>query len=369
MLNEKRLLNEFMELVQIDSLSAKEGAIAKVLMEKLEDLGLDVTRDDAGEKVGGETGNIIATLKGEKEGDPILFACHMDTVKPGEGVKPEVRDGVIYSDGTTILGADDKAGIAAILEAIRQLKEQKTPHRDIEVVFTIWEEGGLNGAKNLDLSKINGKYGFILDSAGSPGEIVTQGPTQESIKVTINGTPAHAGLAPEEGVSAIMVAARAIENMNLLRIDEHTTANIGVVQGGEATNIVMPKLEIKAEARSSSGERLEAQVKHMIETFEKAAEDMGATLDIEHERVYPPFDIPEDSEIVQKTKEALSNIGIEGYVAATGGGSDTNILNGKGITALNLGIGMKKPHTLEEHISIEDLNNTARMTYQLMKIF
>ncbi len=369
MINEKRLLEEFLELVQIDSHSSKEGKIAKVLVKKLEELGLEVTQDDAGEKVGGETGNIIAHLKGDKAGDPILFSCHMDTVKPGEGIKPEIRDGVIYSDGTTILGSDDKAGIASVLEALKQVKEQKKSHRDIQVVFSIWEEGGLFGSKNLDFSKIKAEYGFVLDSAGSSGEIVTKGPTQDSLTVTINGRPAHAGLAPEEGISAIMVAAKAIENMKLLRVDEDTTANIGVVQGGEATNVVMPKLEIKAEARSSSEEKVEAQTNHMIEVFENTAKEMGATVDIEHERVYPPFNIPEDHEIVRKTKEAFKNIGIEGHTASTGGGSDTNIFNGKGVTSLNLGVGMKKPHTLEEHISIEDLNNTAKVTFQLMTIF
>lgn len=369
MVNQERLIQEFLELVQNDSLSSKEGKIAKVLVEKLQGLGLEVMIDKAGEKLGGETGNIIAKKKGTKNGKTILFSCHMDTVVPGEGVKPVIRDGVIYSDGTTILGSDDKAGIAAILEAIRVLNENNIEHSDIEIAFSIWEEGGLFGAKNLDYSQLKAEYGFVLDSGGSPGEIITVGPAQDKIIAKIIGRPAHAGVAPEEGISAIMVAARAIENMKLLRIDSETTANIGVISGGSATNIVTPEVNIKAEARSINSDKLKAQTAHMIETFKKAAEDFGAQVEIDAETMYPPFNISDNDEIVLKVKEALSRMGVEGCTKPTGGGSDTNIFNGNGIKAVNLGIGMKKPHTLEEHISIEDLTNSARMVTEIIKSF
>jgi tripeptide aminopeptidase len=232
MVNRERVVEEFLELVQISSHSGKEGTIARVLTKKLEALGLEVYTDDAGKRTGGETGNIIAKLKGTTGGAAILFCCHMDTVTPGKGVKPVIKDGIIYSDGTTILGGDNKGGIAAVLEGIRSLKEGNTPHGDVEVVFSIWEEGGLLGAKNLDYGKLKAKYGFVLDSGGSPGEIITVGPSQDQIKAKIHGRSAHAGVAPEEGISAIMIAARAIDNMKLLRIDEETTANIGVIRGG-----------------------------------------------------------------------------------------------------------------------------------------
>ncbi len=369
MINNQRLINEFLELVQIDSPSSQEGEVAKVLVEKLEAIGCEVVIDDAGIKMGGETGNVIATLKGNRPGRKLLFSSHMDTVSPGIGVKPIIDEanGIIKSDGTTVLGSDDKAGIAAILEGLRTIKENNIDHADIQIVFSIWEEGGLNGAKNLDYSKIDADLAFVLDSGGSPGEIIVQAPAQDAIKVKITGRPAHAGLQPENGISAIMVAAKAIENMKLLRIDEETTANIGIVKGGVATNIVMPELEIVAEARSLSEEKLDKQTAHMVETFKNAANEFKAQIDIEVQRAYAPFTVEENDEIVLLAKKAFSNMGIEGKCGSTGGGSDTNILNKNGVKAVNLGIGMKKAHTLEEYIAIEDLLNSAVMVTELIK--
>ncbi len=363
MVNKQRLIDEFLELVQIDSPSSKEGKVAQVLVKKLEEIGCEVIIDNAGEKTGGETGNVIATLKGNRSGKKILFSSHMDTVSPSIGVKPIIDEanGIIKSDGTTVLGSDDKAGIAAILEGLRNIKENNIDHADIQIVFSIWEEGGLHGAK------IDAEYAFVLDSGGSPGEIIVKAPAQDAIKVKIIGKPAHAGLQPENGISAIMVASRAIENMKLLRIDEETTANIGIVKGGIATNIVMPELEIVAEARSLSEEKLDAQTNHMVETFKNAAKEFGAEIEIEVKRAYGPFNIDETDGIVQLVKKAFSNMNIEGKTASTGGGSDTNILNKNGIKAVNLGIGMKNAHTLEEYIAIEDLINSAVMVGEIIK--
>lgn len=363
MINRERLINEFLELVRIDSPSSEEGAVARVLVAKLEQLGLAVYIDDAGMKTGGETGNIIAKLSGNRPGKSVLFSCHMDTVGPGIGITPIVDEvnSIIKSDGTTILGADDKAGIAAVLEAIRTIKENAIPHGDIQIVFTIWEEGGLFGAKELDFSKINSDFTFVLDSSGSPGRIVVQSPSQDKIKVKITGRAAHAGFSPEEGISAVMVAARAIDNMKLLRIDEETTANIGIINGGLATNIVMPYLEITAEARSLNNSKLEAQTKHMVDTFTEAAIHFGAEIDIETLRQYSAFCIAENEEIVNMAKKAFLKLGIEPKVVASGGGSDANVFNANGIKSINLSMGMQKPHTLEEYILIEDLVTCARM--------
>lgn len=369
MVNQDRVVNEFLELVQIDSLSGKEGAVAKVLVKKLEDMGLEVRIDDAGANIGGETGNVIAKLKGTVGGPTILFSCHMDTVTPGEGIKPIIKDGVIYSDGTTILGGDDKAGISAILEGLKLVSENNIEHSDVEIVFSIWEEGGLFGAKNLDTSKLDAKYAFVLDSGGSPGEIIVTGPAQDKVNAKIFGKPAHAGVSPEEGISAIMIAARAINSMKLLRIDEETTANIGIISGGQATNIVAPEVTIKAESRSINEEKLNAQTAHMVEVFEKAAADFGGRVEMEVERMYPAFNVDPEDEIVKKAKEVFQRMGIPSHTAPTGGGSDTNVLNGKGIKSINLGIGEKKPHTLEEHLYIKDLVSASQMVAELIKIF
>lgn len=368
MINEKRIVDAFCQYVQIDSPTKSEGQFAAFISKELKALGFEVTIDGAGEIVGSDTGNVIAKLKGTTNGETILLSCHMDTVSPGIGIKPMIRDGVIYSDGTTILGGDDKAGIAAIIEAIKSIQENHIQHADIEVVFSIFEEGGLHGAKNLDYSQIHAKKAFVLDSGGDPGQIIISGPAQDKLSVKVVGKPAHAGVAPEEGISAVMVAARAIDRMKLLRIDEETTANIGVISGGSVTNIVMPELTIQAEARSLDNEKLALQSQHMIDCFNEAAAHFGATVEIDHKRMYNAFSIDENAPIVNLVKKACNNIGLSGFTAPSGGGSDTNILNEKGIDAVNLGIGERKPHTLEEHLYIKDLVSSAALVVEIIKL-
>lgn len=367
MINQERIVNEFLKYVQIDSPTKKEGKFARFIEEELKNIGLEVYVDDAGDQVGSDTGNIIAKLKGSKDMEPILFSCHMDTVSPGEGIKPVIKDGVIYSDGTTILGGDDKAGIAAVVEALKVIKENNIEHGPIEVVFSIYEEGGLFGAKNLGYTKIEAKRAFVLDSGGDPGQIIIKGPAQDKINAKIIGKPAHAGVCPEEGISAIQVVAKAISSMNLLRIDEETTANIGVIQGGKVTNIVCPEVEIKAEARSLDNDKLDKQTTHMVDCLKEAAKEFGAEVEIDTKRMYSAFVIEEKDEIVKVVKNACKNIGLKPFTQASGGGSDTNILNGKGIKTVNLGIGEKKAHTLEEHLKIEDLVNSAKLVLEIIK--
>lgn len=368
MINEKRLLERFLNYVQIDSPTKYEREFAEYIMKEMEKMGLEVHMDDAGEKVGSNSGNVIGRLKENTDGEAILFSAHMDTVSPGKGIKPVIKDGVIYSDGTTVLGGDDKAGIAAILEAIETVIEKGIPHGDIEVVFSIYEEGGLYGAKNLDYTKLKAKKGFVLDSGGNPGEIIIQGPAQNKIYAKFIGKEAHAGVAPENGISAIQMAAEAISNMKLLRIDEETTANIGVISGGEATNIVTKEVKIQGEARSLSDEKLQKQTEHMVKCCEEAAQKFGGRVEVEVDHSYGAFKVEEDAEIVQKVKEACRNIGLEPYTTSSGGGSDTNILNANGIVAVNLGIGERKPHTVEEHIHIKDLENAARLVLEIIKV-
>ncbi len=368
MVNRNRIVDAFCQYVQISSPTKSEGEFAKFIAKELESLGLCVYVDGAGEIVGSDTGNVIAKLEGTVPGETILFSCHMDTVSPGINIKPIIRDGVIYSDGTTVLGGDNKAGIAAVVEALRVLKENNIPHADIEIALSIYEEGGLHGAKNMDYSKLSAKKAFVLDSGGEPGQIVIQGPAQDKMNVKIIGKPAHAGVAPEEGISAVMVAADAIKRMQLLRIDEETTANIGVINGGSVTNIVMPELTIQAEARSLDNAKLDKQSQHMVECFQAAAEAFGAKTEIDLVRMYGAFKLNETDAIVETVKKACENLSIKPYTAASGGGSDTNIFNANGITAVNLGIGEKKPHTLEEHLHIKDLVTTAELLVELIKL-
>lgn len=369
MINKDRLVERFLSYVQIDSPTKEEREFAEYLMKEMKGLGLDVQMDGAGEKVGSNSGNLIGRLKGNTQGETILFSSHMDTVSPGRGIKPQIKDGVIYSDGTTILGGDDKAGIAAIMEALETIKDKDIPHGDIEVLFSIYEEGGLYGAKNLDYSSLQAKYGFVMDSGGSPGEIIIQGPAQNQIDVKFIGREAHAGVSPEEGISAVQMAGEAISKMKLLRIDEETTANIGLIMGGGATNIVTNEVIFKAEARSLNDEKLEIQTNHMIKCCEDAAAKFGGKVEIDVSHEYGAFKIDENAEVVNKVKEACRNIGLEPLTGKTGGGSDTNILSNNGLPSVNLGMGARKAHTLEEHIHIKDLEDAGRLALEIIKVF
>ncbi len=367
MINQNRVVDAFMAYVQISSPTKHERKFADYITAVLKELGAEVTMDDAGSKVGSDSGNVIARFKGTKAGTPILFSCHMDTVSPSVDIKPHIKDGTIYSDGTTILGGDDKAGIAAIVEAIRVIKENNIDHADLEVVFSIYEEGGLHGAKNLDYSQFQAKRAFVLDSGGDPGEVIISGPAQDKLNFKVLGKPAHAGVSPEEGISAIMIASRAIDRMTLLRIDEETTANIGKIEGGGATNIVTPEVTIAAGARSLDNDKLKKQSDHMVACFEEAATFFGGKVEAEVTRMYSAFHVDPEADIVKVAFKACENAGLKPFTKASGGGSDTNILNANGITAVNFGIGERKPHTLEEHLHIKDLVAASQLVLELIK--
>lgn len=355
MVNRERLVAEFIELVSIDSITKMERQMADVLKAKLQGMGIAVFEDSAGKEIGGNSGNLICTIKGQKDVPAIILMAHMDRVIPGLGIKPVIEGNVIKSDGTTILGGDDAAGIECILEAVRAVKENNISHGDIQIAFTIAEEGGLFGARYLDYSKIYAKYGFVLDSGGTVGTVSVRAPSQYKIDVTVKGKAAHAGIEPEKGISAIQIASEAISNMMLGRIDEETTANIGVITGGQATNIVCDMVEIKAESRSRNQNKLEVQTHHMKKCFEDAAAKFGGRVDYNAELAYPAFEIKEDQPIIPILGKASKKIGIELILEATGGGSDTNIINGKGIQAVNLSVGMEKVHSVEEQININDM--------------
>lgn len=367
MINQERLVNRFLDYVQIDSLSFEEKNFKERLKNDMEELGLEVYEDNAGEKIGSNSGNLIAKLKGDSD-LTLMFSAHMDTVGPGRGIKPEIRDGVIYSDGTTILGGDDKGGVAAIMEMLTVLVEEDIPHHNIEVVFNIAEEKGLFGSIYLDYSKLNADMGFVFDCDGAPGSIIVQGPAQNQIDVKFKGKAAHAGVSPEEGISAIQIAAEAISNMKLLRVDEETTANIGFIQGGGPTNIVTDEVVIKGEARSLDDEKLKKQTEHMVECVKEAQEKYGIEGEIEVSESYKAFKIEEDALPVQFVKKANEKLGIETKLITSGGGSDTNNYNLKGIPSVNLAIGQNKPHSVEENLAIKDLVNTSKIALEIAKI-
>jgi len=358
MINQDRLVSTFLELVQIDSPSGHEEEIARHLTAALKSLGLTVVRD--------ETGNVIGRLAGE--GAPLLVSAHMDTVEPGRGVNPVVANGMITSDGTTILGGDDKSGVAAILEALRVLVEQGLPHPPLEVALTVSEETGLNGAKGLDLTTLRAKEGIVLDSGGPIGAIVVSAPSQNRLRAVVHGKTAHAGVEPEKGINAIVVAAEAIAAMPLGRIDEETTANVGRIQGGTATNIVPDRVEMAGEARSHDESKLEVQVQAMTEALKKAASQHGAAVEIDVERSYSTFKLSEEDAIVRRAMAAANTLGLTPLLVSSGGGSDANVFNAGGIATINISSGMDRVHTTEERLAVEDLVQCAEFLLGILRL-
>lgn len=367
MVNRERMVEEFLELVRIDSITKKERRMADTLKGKLASMGYETIEDDAGSKIGGDAGNLICTVKGTTDVPAVVVMAHMDTVVPGIGKNPRIDGEYIRTDGTTVLGGDDAAGIESILEALRVLREEKIPHGDIQVVFTIAEEGGLFGSKNLDYSKIYARYGIVLDGGGPIGSVAVVAPSQHKIDVLVKGKAAHAGMEPEKGVSAVQIAAEAISNMKLGRIDEETTANVGIINGGQATNIVVDRVDIRAEARSRNEQKLNVQTAHMKECFEKAAAKFGGSVEFQATLEYPAYHISPDAPIIGMLGSAAKDVGIELLLEATGGGSDTNIVNGKGIEAVDISIGMDKVHSVEEQIKIDDLVKSAEFLVAILR--
>ena len=368
MINQERLLNQFLELVQIDSETKFEKEISIVLKKKFEELGLEVIEDDTTAITGHGAGNLICTLAATKENvDPIYFTSHMDTVVPGVGVKPSIKDGYIVTDGTTILGADDKTGLSVMLEILTVIKENNIPHGTIQFIITVGEESGLLGAKALDPKLIQAKYGYALDSDGKVGNIVVAAPTQAKVKATILGKTAHAGVAPEKGVSAITIASKAIAKMPLGRIDKETTANIGSFAGGKQTNIVCDHVDILAEARSLVEDKMLAQVAKMKEAFESTATEMGGQAVVEVDVMYPGFKFGEGDHVVEVARKAAAKIGRSCELQQSGGGSDANVICGFGIPTVNLAVGYEDIHTTNEKMTIEELNKLAEMVLAIIE--
>ncbi|GGI95647.1 hypothetical protein GCM10010885_01650 [Alicyclobacillus cellulosilyticus] len=361
-MDEAWIRETFLQLVQIDSPSLREGKVAAYVREVLQSLGFSVIEDDAGKTLGGECGNLIATLPGDAGRRRVLLLAHMDTVRPGEGVKPRVSaDGVVRSDGTTVLGADDKAGITAILAAVKALVERKLPHGQVQVVFTVAEEIGLAGAKHLHPSLIASDAGLCLDAEGPLGTLVVAGPSQVKWTAEVKGRAAHAGVAPEKGISAIRVAAQAVAKMPHGRIDEETTVNIGSFVGDGPTNIVCDHVRLIGEARSRDERKLAQVMADIAAAFQQAAEACGAAASLQHERMYDGFRFAADHPVRQLAETALRQAGFPVQATATGGGSDANILTSLGVPTINVGIGYEDIHTTSEHIRIQDIVGAARV--------
>ncbi|MCY0896702.1 MAG: M20/M25/M40 family metallo-hydrolase [Alicyclobacillaceae bacterium] len=360
-MNAEWIERTFLELVQISSHSLEEGRMAQRCQKELAELGFSITFDQAGEQLGGETGNLIATLPGDSSLPKVLLAAHMDTVQPGRGVSPRVDAGVVHSDGSTVLGADDKAGVTAILSAVRYIVQNRVPHGQIQVVLTIAEEIGLQGARHLDMSLIHSDVGLSLDSGGAIGTIPVAGPTQVKWEATFVGKSAHAGVAPERGISAIRVAARAVAQMPHGRIDEETTVNIGSFVGESPTNVVAERARLLGEIRSRNDEKLEKIIHQMQQVFEATAAENAARVEFRHQKMYDGFRYGSDSPARQRIEAAMQRLGHQPVPVEVGGGSDANILSAAGLPILNIGIGYEEIHSTSEMIRLEDIVEAAKI--------
>ena len=377
MIQKERLKNLLIELVKIDSLSRQEREIALRLKREMEELGGETWIDGAGEKVGGNTGNLIAHFPATAPGaGAFLLSAHMDTVAPGKGVVPVLEGHILRSDGRTVLGGDDKSGVAIICEALRVIRENRIPCGEIDVVFTICEEAGLLGAKCLEVARLGARSGLVLDS-DSVGFLFTKAPAANRMEFLVKGLEAHAGVCPEKGLSAIQAAAEGIAKMRLGRIDEETTANIGIIEGGTAVNIIPNAVRLRGEARSHSEAKLEEQTRHMVQCLEEAAarhvlEEDGktvrATVEAKVERDYDRLDVPDDSPLVRLVQAAARNLGLEVRTMATGGGCDANVLNKKGLQVANLATGMREIHTVKEWLDLNDLYTSADMVLEILRL-
>jgi tripeptide aminopeptidase len=375
LVDSQRLAKTFLSLVSIDSISRQEKQLAEEIMRLTAPMVSKTFTDHADNRVGSNTGNLILKIKGNRPAAPLMLNAHMDTVEPGVGVRPEFKDGIFRSDGSTILGADDKSAIAIIIETLNIIHELNLPHGPMDIVLTICEEIGLLGAKHLDFSLIDAKIGYALDTADTEC-IITRAPSANHFKIIVHGKDAHAGADPEKGINAISLASKAIARLGLGRVDEETTCNIGVMEAPGATNIVPNLVTVKGEARSHDEKKLDVVTRHIIASFEnviaeyrrKHSENSLPRVDVQIENEFPRTNIPQDHQVVMLAQKAASNLGRTLALKKTGGGSDANIFFSKGIVTGVIGTGMKDIHTVRESIRLEDMVKTVSLLLEIIDI-
>jgi len=368
-INKERLADVFTQLCEIDSPSFEERPIADFITELFTELGAEsVTEDTSAKLTGSNSGNLIARFPGNVDKESVFFACHMDTVSPGRGIQVYRTGDIFTSRGNTILGGDDKSGVAALVEMIQILHEDKLSHGPIEIIFTTCEEVGLLGAKNLDIGLVQSRYGYALDSTGI-NRVVMGAPAANRLKIEVHGISAHAGLNPEQGVSAFCLAARAIADLRLGRLDEQSTANFGLISGGVARNIVPDLITIEGEVRSHSPEKLEDYTKEIESTFRNVVMGWSSHLggsrqpsvEITVEPEYPVMRIGDDDPVIIRVKQAADILERELAFEVSGGGSDANIFNSYGLHTAIIATGMEKVHTTDESLDLRDLVSVTEL--------
>jgi tripeptide aminopeptidase len=356
----------FLELAALPSPPGEERAVADAVLRTLRDLGLEPDEDDAGAEIGSTMGNVYARLQPTADGTPLFFCAHLDTVPPSGPLEPVVVDGFVRNAGGTILGADNKAAVVAMLEAVRRVVAENRPHAGIELVFTPKAEVGLIGIAAFDHDRMHADLGFVYDQAAPIGEIILGAPHAHAMNVTFHGRAAHSGMFPEEGRSAIQAAAKAISDLRLGRVDDETTTNVGTIRGGTAGNIVPEWCSFLAEARCQDERRLNEMVQEMLDVFSFAATSCDCEVETEMRKSYRGYRFKRDDDVILVAAAALARCGYEPSYALSGGAADANVFNERGRRCVNLANGMTDIHTAEERIAVEDLSAMVEVTLALI---
>ena len=367
MVNTNRIIENFKSLVSLDSPSLDERRVSDYIKNYLASLGIETLEDNAGSKIGGTTGNLYAYIDGTVEAEPIIFAAHTDTVEPSHGKTAIVHeDGTITSDGTTVLGSDDLAGVVSILEAVTQLEENHLPHRPVELVFSVCEESHCSGISYFDFDKLKAHQAYVFDMDGKVGTAASSAPTILTYKVKFHGKAAHAGFDAASGVHAVKAAAKAVTLIPCGNIDEGVTANVGIISGGKATNIIPDFCEITGEMRSFDSSKIAERWEEVIRICTEAAEEIGASVEEKHTIEIKAFNTPDDTAVVQRFKDCCQEMGLSGKTYPTFGGSDNNVFAEHGVDGIVVATAMNNCHSVNEFTSIDELTKAAELALKLM---
>lgn len=365
MINQKILIDKFLELVRINGPSLHESKVVSYILKTFSGKNLDIAVDDAGKKIHGDTGNLLLRVPGK--GDPLLLMAHLDTVEPTINLNPVHESGTIRSDGSTILGADDRSGVAVLLAVVDMLLESEKNHRPLEIVFTVGEELGMLGANEFNFKQLKAKEGYVLDASRPVGTFVSSTPTAVDIDMSFHGRAAHAGVSPENGINALSIAIEVFKVFPTGRIDAQTTANIGLINGGSGVNVVPEKVAATGEIRSFSDKRIEDFCKALVQTAEQISDNTGGKAKILFNSAFQGYQLDQSLQVVQNFRKACEGNKIPFEAVVHYGGSDANVVNENGIKAVNLGVGVVNPHSKSENISVESLINLAKVVAVLVK--
>lgn len=365
-MHEHPIVKKFMELAAIDAVSLAERDLADRLTQELLELGCEVVEDDTGSKIGGNAGNLLARLPGSLPGH-ILFCAHMDRVEPGNGIKPQIKDGVIYTDGTTVLAGDDLTGIVAVLQAIKAVKQSGREHATVEVVFTVCEERRLAGSQNLDYRQLKSQIGYVLDTSGPVGRIVNRAPYKGTATIEVFGKAAHAGNYPERGLNAIMAAAHILHDLQEGRLDKYATSNFGsICGGGENIGTVCDYVKIRGELRNINQAELYEYYDYVQAHCVSRSQEIHASCQVDFVLDYEGFEVGETEPTMQFLTDTLVSMGIRPQIETGMGGMDANNFNAHGIRSVGVAMGYRDPHSLQETIVIEDLVRAGELVEQLV---